>query len=524
MSRDGIERRNAFFQGSKSKPVKQDVGSEQEAEVLPTVNSRDAMKTGAKTFLVQRPSESAEAEPDGKVSFDRTFAFGSKGVRQDGWGLHKQAGFVPAHASKSAVLRSDPLHSESDAARSVDHDLKSASGLSDLVAHDLPGSLREATAVQDGQAVAGPQDRDPTLDLVLDILADHGLEAPSSELATQVVDLASRLRTELRAALSSAPSLAGHTLASQTNTVESTSKPSVADDVQGRVSFDVQRVIEHASLGEWKTDPILQQRAGLWALHVAAKRTGFIPASLQAGFKTKSVEALGRLALQALSSTSATHHSGSVPLKQQVQQQTQSKGTTLDDRPAHARFEGGKSRIVLDGTREGGTDALTKSRVRAALADMNTFFSNSDTQMDLQLVQDGLEIDTTADELFDAFVETLRNDELDESGASSRWDAFQSTTAHEDVQGRNPRRAPSHSTRSVEDAQRVQARAEGGSTVRFRLDMDGKASADASEGRVAQATSASAAVRSRESGNLRAVVLSGSNANEDVRESRHVEY
>ena len=126
----------------------------------------------------------------------------------------------------------------------------------------------------------------------------------------------------------------------------------------------------------------------------------------------------------------------------------------------------------------------------------------------MQLVQDGIQVDTTADEVFDAFLETLRNDDLDEDSAASRWDAFQTWNASADIQVRASRRGPADSLRSVHDAQRVQARAGSGHTVRFRTDVNGVSAGDESESRNARAASGLASGRAEPNvGNVVALVL-----------------
>ena len=519
VTREGIDRRNAWFQGARAKPVRtDDEPTTQEAETLPVVSSRDEMRKGAAKMLAQRETQEKEAETNSRATFERNFAFGEKGGRRDdGLQVNKQGDFVSAQSSKFATLRENPLQVTDDAARSVGHSVGASSERRDKLVNDLPGTLREAGSASGSVlAVAAPHDRDDALDLVLDILAEHGLEAPNSFLASQVVDLASRLRQELRAAASSAPQPLHHRGANQTNTVEQHSLPSITDDAEARISSDLQRIVDHASSPEWKSDPLLQQRAGIWALHVAAKRTGMSPQAIQQGFKQKGLEALGRLALQVLSTSNAKQHHGMPAFKPQGDVSAQTRGTLLDDTQARTwQSEASQKVDAPSSMRDAPWEPMTRSRVRAALADMQSFFGDDTTQTDMQLVQDGIQVDTTADEVFDAFLETLRNDDLDEDAAASRWDAFQTWNATEDVQVRSSRRGPADSLRTVHDAQRIQTRAGSGHTVRFRTDMNGVSAGDASELRDARASSGSASSRVHHAvENVTALVLGSSSASQ----------
>ena len=512
VTREGIDRRNAWFQGSKPKPVRtDDEATTQEAETLPVVSSRDEMRKGAMKMLAQRETEEKEAEAVSRATFQRNFAFGDKGGRRDdGLEVHKQGDFVSAESTKFATLRDNPLQTTQDAARSVGHSVGASSERRDKLVQDLPGSRREAgSSTGTMLASAAPHDKDDALDLVLDILAEHGLEAPTSHLASQVVDLASRLRQELRAAASSAPQPQHQQGADQTNTVEQHVLASLTDDAEARISSDLQRIVDHATSPEWKSDPLLQQRAGIWALHVAAKRTGMTPQAIQQGFKQKGLEALGRLALQVLSTSTAKQHHAAPSFKPQGKASQQTHGTLLDDTQARTWGSDGVQKLdSLSTQRDAPSEPLTRSRVRAALADMQSFFGEDTTQTDMQLVQDGIQVDTTADEVFDAFLETLRNDDLDEDSAASRWDAFQTWNASADIQVRASRRGPADSLRSVHDAQRVQARAGSGHTVRFRTDVNGVSAGDESESRNARAASGLASGRAEPNvGNVVALVL-----------------
>lgn len=526
VTREGIDRRNAWFQGAKPKPVRtDDTPNPQEAETIPVVSTRDEMRKGVMKMMAERDVHEQEAEEASRAKFQRNFAFGDKGGRRDdGLEVHKQGDFVSAQSSKVATLRDNPLQTTQDAARSVGHSLGATSERRDKLVQDMPGSTREAgTATGSTLAVEAPHDKDETLDLVLDILADHGLEAPTSHLASQVVDLASRLRQELRATSSSAPQSHLVQSADQTNTVQLHARASLTDDAEGRISSDLQRIVDHATSPEWKSDPVLQQRAGMWALHVAAKRTGMHPQAIQQGFKQKSVEALGRLALQVLSTSNAKQLLARPTFKSQGIASVQTRGTVLDETQAHTWATDTAQKLdPMFSQRDAPTEPLTRARVRAALSDMQSFFGADTTQTDMQIVQDGIRVDTTADEVFDAFLETLRNDDLDESAAASRWDAFQTWNASSDIQARASKRGPADSLRSVHDAQKIQARAGSGHTVRFRTDMDGVSLGDESESRNARASFGAGKVSRAENtvGNITALVLGSAGASQTSESTR----
>ena len=321
----------------------------------------------------------------------------------------------------------------------------------------------------------------------MDILGDKGTQATTTQLATELTDLAALWRQELNASQQSQIQ-SSHAVRATADVGDALQKAlSTTDDTQVPITPDLQFILDRAHASEWKDDGVVQERAGLWALYVASARTGLSPEALRAGFKDKALQALGRLALQLLSSTSAkqlnTVHSSRLGTEQ-----TFVKGSAVGTRSAHQLASTQRLRNDLSTQQRAAESPPTQTRVAVALQDVGAFFQTDATQVDLQTIQSGLDLDTTADEVFDAFVETLRDDGLDIDSASSRMDACNgvSRAAEEhDVRRRNERQ---ESRRSAPDAQLVQARTSSGHTVRFRDDVDGIMKADAGEHRHARAS------------------------------------
>jgi len=515
VSRQGIERRNAFLQGPERAPrASRDTDDPQEAERLPQLDSRAAMREGASKMFVQRDAEEKEGDTVSRASFERRFNFSGKGSRpNDGVNLQKHAGFVSAQSSKAASLRSDSVVLDKEGHTSIDSHVASSSNVQDRETNDFPHGFRAAGS--QGAPVAARAvnpDREETLDLVLDILADHGVEAPVSELATQVVDLASRLRSEIRASRNAPLQSSQAEEAKQFNTVVQHGRAAVTDDSSGRLSSDLQMVMDHAVSTEWKADPSLQERAGVWALHVAAKRTGMSAKSLQAGFKSKGLQALGRMALQVLSSTQASQRRGDAHVRSDPAAAAHVRGVATQNAQAKSRLGDQHWKQDDEASRLAAAEPITKQSVRAALKDLTAFFREDMTQTDMQTMQNGLELDTTADELFDAFLETLRDDGLDEASSGSRVDAFQRQQAvAEGSEQRERRRAPD-ALRSAQDAQVVHGRADSGHTVRFREDVNGSVQGGVSGSQTA--SSGSLRFRAMDTNSIAAAVLGGEWAEE----------
>lgn len=482
------------------------------------------MREGASKLFVQRDAEGKEADTVSQASFQRKFNFSGKGQQGNDRELQKHVGFVSAQSSKAASLRTDSVVLDKEARTSMDTHVASASSVQDRETNDLPHGIRVAGS--QGSAVGARAlnpDREEALDLVLDILADHGVEAPVSDLATQLVDLASRLRTELRASRNAPQQSQRADAAEQSNTVMQHGRTAVTDDTSGRVSSDLQMVLDHAVFTEWKSDPSLQERAGVWALHVAAKRTGMSAKSLQEGFKSKGLQALGRMALQVLSSTQAAQRAGDARVRLDPAASAHVRGVATET--AQAKNRVGDQRWKQEeeeASRVTAAEPITKQSVRAALKDLTAFFREDTTQTDMQTMQNGLELDTTADELFDAFLETLRDDGLDEASSGSRVDAFQRELAVAEVSERRQRQRAPDAPRSAQDAQVVQGRAGSGHTVRFRADVNGLVQGDASGAETA--SSGSVRFRGTDTNSIAAAVLGESWAEEaqDTRRSHEV--
>jgi len=261
----------------------------------------------------------------------------------------------------------------------------------------------------------------------------------------------------------------------------------------------------------------------VWALHVAAKRTGISAKSLQAGFKSKGLQALGRMALQVLSSTQASQRSGDARMRLDPSASAHVRGIATQDAQAKSRTGDVRWKHDDEGQRVGSWQPVNSQSVRAALKDLTAFFREETTQADMQTMQNGLELDTTADEVFDAFLETLRDDGLDEASSGSRVDAFQREQALTDVFARNERRRAPDAVRSSADAPLVQSRAGTGHTVRFRADVNGSATGDTSGSR--SAASGSAKFRAKDTVSVAAAVLGSDWADEaqdDVRRTHEI--
>jgi hypothetical protein len=233
--------------------------------------------------------------------------------------------------------------------------------------------------------------------------------------------------------------------------------------------------------------------------------------ALQAGFKSKGLQALGRMALQVLSSTQASQRND-VRMRSDPSASAHVRGIATQDSRAKSRAGDVRWKDDDEASRLAAPEPVTKQSVRAALKDLTAFFREDTTQTDMQTIQNGLELDTTADEVFDAFLETLRDDGLDEASAGSRVDAFQREQAETEVSLRNDRRRAPDGFRSAPDAPVVQRRAGSGHSVRFRTDVNGFASADATGAQ--SASSAAARFRATDTESIAAAVLGGEHAEE----------
>lgn len=493
LSKEGIHRRNAFLQGNKTSVSRsRDVDEPQEAEMLPKLDSRKDQMAAAMKYLSgpgQASQTDGEASTHKTMSFSRSFAFGDKsGGLASTHDVSKQGASVPASASKMATLRADSVSQNAAAVKSTNLAFGASSEHSDRVDGTLPLGLREAGHASDRlRAAVGEQDVDESFEITLDILSVKGTQATTSQLASEVTDLAALWRKELHAARSSQVQVLNNVLSAvQEGSVHTQRQVHATDDAEVRATPDLQFILDRARTHEWKDDGLVQERAGLWALHVAAARTGMSPEALRAGFKQKAIQALGRLALQLLSTTGAKQLNTVVSSKQGLQQRT-TRGMSVGTRVASSHKGETSTKQEVEAQQRNADAPPTSQRVAVAVQDVDAFFHKDATQMDLQTIQSGMDLDTTADEVFDAFVETLRNDGLDMDAAPSRLDACHGVEQAAESHDIRFRTRPSESRRSTADAQLVQTRAASQHTVRFRDDVDGVVKADAAEHRHARA-------------------------------------
>jgi hypothetical protein len=79
-----------------------------------------------------------------------------------------------------------------------------------------------------------------------------------------------------------------------------TGKESLGASTQIRLSSDMVSILNTVHSAELRKDPIAQERIGAWALHILAKKPGFVPSSVS--FKQDGLVALGKMTIQLLSS------------------------------------------------------------------------------------------------------------------------------------------------------------------------------------------------------------------------------
>lgn len=421
-SKEGIDRRNAFFEG-KTK-VKQDRSEEnQEAERLPSLDSRSSMINNAKSYIGQSFHEGEQetvAKEEKPLSFHRSFQFqrSNKGFADKE--LNKDS-LDSKTASENKVIRykaNEPITKREEKTpitllmanntlheKNEKFDLQNKNNL--LQQHDFAAFMNS--------------EKNEVIDLVMDVLNDNrGME--QSELATELVDYAKQLKKYEIQQEQVRKQLLGQLVESSVESIQTKSKEdSLVNDVSvQRIASDVQALMQKSNNIEWKNDPVVQERAGIWALHVAAKRAGLSSNNISSSFKKNSIQAFGRLALHILST--AANQKNQVQFKDDYEQES-IKGFTSNVQKlgSHKLIYKGKESLVVE--KETGKQGIQKG-VSSLKIDAENLLREESTIQDLQLLQNGIQEDKSADEILDAFIETLRNDELDVDAADSRMDIF----------------------------------------------------------------------------------------------------
>jgi len=371
-NKEGIERRNAFFNPSRVKIVRQE--EEQQAETIP----REELKRTFKYHLPGQTQKNAEtvqyAEPATPIEVKRPHALTTTKVGGNiSRTITKQSHDLLSEQENIASLK-NPLINSVDIKRSGV--FKKASSLQDTrLVHDFEGRSSHAT----GNEHAGSQHDVKRLDdLVIDILSH---KVGESRLAQSCADLAMKMALEAKEIQKNANKDA---VASTQVDYESTDRLEVPYLPQ--MSSDVVFAIQKAKK-DWKSDDLEQMRTGSWAMDVAKKNLGAVT---QESLKPDALKALGRLALQSLHRVADQKHDISL---------------NEDDE---------NDRTTFDYT-------LFKEKINQ-ISNLKDLMKEESFRQDLQALQDGLLLEKSADEVMETFLETLRDEIVDEQTARSRTD------------------------------------------------------------------------------------------------------
>lgn len=423
-STEGIDRRNTFLQGpQKVQHKSRDTDEAQEAEIVQsnTETLRQKMLANARQHVGQSAhkvqDEDVEADVKVSVRMPRTFNLRESDTFEHSNANAKDSLNGATQASEAVALRFRTDAVQPQSSKRDPKGLFEASN-EDLDVHDRFEAEQQRVSLPVRSVIpgfSGTSDRE-VFDLVLNVmLNDERGVHDNDKLATECVDFAKALQTR------------------------------VTDDAvaaQARVALDMNATMAKIKTQEWKQDPVQQSRAGLWALHVAAKRAGLSTQNLSQKFKQKAIEAFGRLALQTLANAKA-------------EQRNTFKSKDAD----------------MENTFKGGVVMPSKSS-HALQVDVNALLREESTLQDLQLLQNGLDVETTADELLEAFVETLRT-EMDLESEDAQRDLsgiFQAKTV--DKEARHVKFAATEHSREAFADMSKPFRADVSSTDNARMKTD----------------------------------------------------
>jgi hypothetical protein len=498
-SKEGLERRNAFFQGS-SKPKHVDrYEGEQEAEVVKPVDSRKEMLKNASKYIGSSfHSSEKEFSPkeEKPIQFQRSFTFtrGNHSSKE----VHFQKDDVlsqEAKETKTIKYKVDVDLPKREEKSSTDSYKASIEAKERNLKLDLLGE-KAGGKQNDFQAFSHYTEDIHVMDLVMDVLNDsRGLESSSSTLATEIVDYAKQLKEEQSLQKEIQKQMVGRLQESMNESFDLDFKDSsiVYDSSVHRVAADVQALIQKTHSIEWKNDPVVQERAGLWALHVAAKRSGIPANNINSSFKKKSLQAFGRLALQLLSTATAKQTNQVV--QKEDNENTFVKGTASGvQKSLQQKFSNAPRKQEILTGKETVKQGIIKS-VTSLKIDAENLLKSSDCVEDLQTMQNGIELDLTADEVLDAFVETLRNDELDLDSADSRLDIFTGTLSAKEDEHQVKFKSDRFLQRNTNDHVLKNEKVSFSSNVTFKEDVQGPQSIPSSGGNT---TAKSAVVKFKE--------------------------
>ena len=372
-SKEGIARRNAFFNPSRVKIVRE--SEEKEAELIP----REEL---SRTFKFHLPGQATTAaltpqlaEPEQLLENKRPLSLNSnktgKNISRD---ITKQSHDVLSSQDNVATLKNPLLNSIDIKRFGV---TKKASSLHDPnFLNDYEG--RTSLALSSLKADSG-HDVHRLDDLVIDILSH---KVGESRLAQSCAELAMKMALEAK---ESHQNTNGDAAAS--TTVDYTSTDRLEAPYVPQMSSDIIFAIQKAKK-DWKTDDLEQIRTGSWAIDVAKKNLGPVT---QESLKPDALKALGRLALQSL-------HLASADQKFDV----------------HLNDDAENDRLTVD-------FSSFKERIKQ-IANLKDLMKEESFRQDLQALQDGLLLEKSADEVVESFLETLRDEIVDEHSAALRKD------------------------------------------------------------------------------------------------------
>lgn len=428
VSKEGLERRNAFFQGSsKPKHIDRSEG-EQEAEVIKPIDSRqDMLKNASKYIGSSFHSSEKEFLPkeEKPISFQRSYKFTREQKDSKDIALQKDdVQTQEAKETKTIKYKVDGELPKREEKSSTDVYKASIEAKERNLKLDLIGE-KQGGKQNDFRAFSHYTEEIDVMDLVMDVLNDsRGFESSSTVLATEIVDYAKQLKEEQNRQKEFQKQMIGKLQESMIETFDNHLHDSsiVYDSPVHRIAADVQALIQKSHSFEWKNDPVLQERAGLWALHVAAKRTGIPEKNISSSFKKHSLQAFGRLTLQLLS-TATAKQVNQVNQKEDSENMFVKGANSALQKMSQQKFSGNVRKQEVVTEKETMREGITKGSTSLQM-DAQNLMKSSDCVEDLQTMQNGIDLDITADEVLDAFIETLRNDELDLDAADSRLDIF----------------------------------------------------------------------------------------------------
>lgn len=264
------------------------------------------------------------------------------------------------------------------------------------------------------------------LDVTLDILTMRNVESAlnsKTNLETDCIDLSSKIKQSLLQFKNTPKSFLGQMKSSSQVHENVQRQPLLTDDNENRseiISTDIQIAIKKSlEVNKWKNDTEEQERVGTWAVEVLSKKVGVSPQNILSSLKTDSLRALGRLALQSLFAIVGKQSNPDIVFQDDLENDQTAK-IFVQENNASANT----NILMKDETYEYEKYFLDFSTFKSKInqiRNLQDLLKEEEFRYDLQCLQNGLQLEKTADEILESFLETL-HDELSENHDKKRHD------------------------------------------------------------------------------------------------------